>query len=317
VSDGRAGIARQTFALADALAEDGPVDQVDVTLTPNAPQVWLPPTLWPSPLAALPADQQALLQTPWPDVWIANGRRSIPYSLWVRQQPNAPYVVQLQDPRVDPERFDLVVPPAHDQLSGANVMTLTGAPVWFSADKITRAKERYPHRPWDPPVVIVIVGGTSKRHSLSDLRTDALVADLEALAAQHHQLRITTSRRTPDHARTALRALASKIQCPFFDNEVDDGPNPYGDWLASCDAAIVTEDSTNMLTDAAFFGRPIHLYKLDGGDARFDRLHRAFIDQGAARWFSGSIDFWTYTDFREQTLTVARRIRMDLATKRA
>jgi uncharacterized protein len=225
-------------------------------------------------------------------------------------------VVQVQDPRMDPARFDLVVPPAHDRLSGPNVVSLTGAPVWFDREKTAGARRRAPHRPWDPPVVIVIVGGTSKRHRLDEARTGALVADLEALASRGLRLRITTSRRTPDHARNALRAFAVRTGQAIFDNEVVDGPNPYGEWLATSDAAIVTEDSTNMLTDAAFFGLPVHLYRLEGGDARFDRLHDAFVAQGAARWFNGTIEHWTYPDLRNQTLAVARRIRVDLATKR-
>ena len=113
-----------------------------------------------------------------------------------------------------------------------------------------------------------------------------------------------------------MRTFALQAGQPIFDNETQDGPNPYLDWLATADAVIVTEDSTNMLTDASFFGLPVHLYKLDGGDERFDRLHQAFIGHGAARWFSGRIDRWTYPDTRLQTLAVARRIRMDLIAKR-
>jgi hypothetical protein len=316
VSDGRAGIERQTLALADALAEDGPVERTVIRLTPKAPQLWLAPAIWPAPLAALPGEQRAMLRPPWPDVWIANGRRSIPYSLWVRRQVAAPHVVQVQDPRVDPSRFDLVVPPAHDRVSGPNVVSLTGAPVWFDRHRIEIARARHPRQPWQPPVVVVIVGGTSKRHQLSESRTVGLVKDLAALIGNGHLLQITTSRRTPDHARSALRTLARSTGCGFFDNEADDGPNPYLDWLATSDAAIVTEDSTNMLTDAAFFGLPIHLYKLEGGDQRFDRLHGAFISHGAARWFTGTIERWTYPDLRLQTLEVARRIRMDLTAKR-
>jgi uncharacterized protein len=318
VSDGRAGIERQTMALAEALAESGPVDTQIVRLTPGAPQVWLPPGLWPAPLAALPADQRRTLAPPWPDVWIANGRRSIPYSLWVRRQASPPYVVQVQDPRMNPTLFDLVVPPAHDRLIGANVMTLTGAPVWFGQDRIDAAIAMAPRRTaWAPALVLVIVGGTSKRHALTPERTGTLINDLKALTDQGHALAITTSRRTPDHARAGLRAFAGQTASRFFDNEADDGPNPYLSWLATADASIVTEDSTNMLTDAAFFGLPIHLYQLDGGDARFDRLHQGFINHGAARWFAGRIEQWSYTDLRLQTLEVAHRIRMDLKTKQA
>ena len=66
-----------------------------------------------------------------------------------------------------------------------------------------------------------------------------------------------------------------------------------------CDAALVTEDSANMLADPAFFGKPIHILKLEGSSPRFDRLHEGFIKQGASRWFSGGIDNWSYQPVRE------------------
>jgi mitochondrial fission protein ELM1 len=54
-----------------------------------------------------------------------------------------------------------------------------------------------------------------------------------------------------------------------------------------------------MITDAAFFGVPIHLLRLEGGDAKFDRLHEAFIEAGCARWFEGHIEQWTYPPVRD------------------
>jgi mitochondrial fission protein ELM1 len=54
-----------------------------------------------------------------------------------------------------------------------------------------------------------------------------------------------------------------------------------------------------MLADPAFFAKPIHILKLEGGSDRFDRLHTGFIDAGAARWFAGEIDTWSYAPIRE------------------
>lgn len=278
-------------------------------------QAWLPPQLWPAPLQALPAPQRALLAPPWPDVWIANGRRSIPYSLWIKAEAPSTFVVQLQDPKLDPALFDLVAPPQHDGLSGPNVISTLGAPVWTPLATIsaTRAGDAA-RQPWDPPVVLVIIGGTSKRHQLSSARTTAMIKDLQALTGAGASLRITTSRRTPESARATLRAFAAATGSGFFDNERDDGPNPYQSWLATSDAALVTEDSTNMITDAAFYGLPVHLLKLDGGDAKFDRLHQALIQRGVARWFDGQLQQWEYSPVRD-SLAVANRIRMDLEIK--
>ena len=54
VSDGRAGIERQTIAIANALSELIAIETNIVHLNPKGPQTWLPPQFWPAPLAALP-----------------------------------------------------------------------------------------------------------------------------------------------------------------------------------------------------------------------------------------------------------------------
>lgn len=315
VSDGRTGIERQTLAVALALSERVPTRIKVLRLQPTGFQVNLPPSLWLMPKAALPIEQAARLQAPWPDVWIANGRRSIPYSLRMKKwSAGQSLVVQLQDPRVTPKRFDLVAPPQHDRVRGDNVITTLGAPVWYTQKQIEAAIAQLPE-PRHPgkKKIMVILGGTSKRHHLSLARAHAIVAELQRLAHQDVHLLITTSRRTPKHAEDLFRAFAFTSGADFFANEARDGPNPYLAWLAQAEAALVTEDSTNMMTDAAFFGIPIHLIKLEGGDAKFDRLHTAFIERGAARWFNGSLTPWSYEPIRD-AMAIAEAIQARLIT---
>jgi uncharacterized protein len=301
VSDGRAGIERQTTAVANALSELIPIETRIVHLNPTGPQTWLPPDLWLNPLAALPAAQRALLAPPWPDVWIANGRRSIAFSLRAKEWSGGrSLVVQLQDPRLDPSRFDLVVPPRHDGVIGPNIVETLGAPVWFTSSQINAAKAQFPALgEIESPKVLVILGGPSKRHRFSMARAQQVMGELASIGATGAHLLITTSRRTPDDVTMLFRDFAVAHRASFFGDESQDGPNPYLAWLASADAALVTEDSTNMMTDAAFFGLPIHLLRLEGGDARFDRLHKGFIDAGAARWFRGALENWSYAPIRD------------------
>jgi uncharacterized protein len=301
VSDGRAGIERQTLAIANALSELIAIDTRIVRLNPTGPQTWLPPQFWPLPLAALPAEQRALLVPPWPDVWIANGRRSIPFSLRAKGwSGRRSLIVQLQNPRVNPNHFDLVVPPRHDGVRGDTVVETLGAPVWFTQAQVAAAKAQFPLlQTISQRKILVILGGPSKRHRFPRARALEIASDLKSIAATGAHLLITTSRRTPDDVTTLFRAFAQENEASFFATEALDGPNPYLAWLASADGALVTEDSTNMMTDAAFFGLPIHLVKLEGGDARFDRLHSGFLDLGAARWFRGQLENWTYPPVRD------------------
>jgi len=321
VADGRAGILNQTKALAAALAEPeraaklahvrSDAESREVILQPHGFQLMLRPDLWPMPLAALPADQRRLLSPPWPDVWIAAGRRSIPYSRMLRRLTGGKtLVVQTQNPKVSLASFDLVIPPEHDAVSGPNVFPILGSPVWFSAQRIADAKARFANlTKAGGQKVLVSLGGDSKTHSFTEARAAAIETDLRKLAPGR-QFWITVSRRTPEATRHRFRKLAADLGGVFWEDEQRDGPNPYVAFLAMCEAVLVTEDSANMLADPAFFGKPIHTLKLEGASPRFDRLHEGFIRQGAARWFSGGIDTWTYQPVREAARAADELVRL-------
>ena len=311
VADGRAGILNQTLALAAALAEperaadlahvrSATHHEAPLILQPQGWQVALPPNLWPSPLEALPADQRAQLAAPWPDVWIAAGRRSIPYSRLMRKLSGGrTLVVQTQNPRVSLSSFDLVIPPEHDGVKGANVFPIVGPPVWFSQQRIADAQARFAHLKAAPgQKVLVSIGGDSKNHRMTEANVAQIEAAMQRLS-QGRQFWITVSRRTPEHARVRFRRLAATLNAVFWEDEQRDGPNPYVAFLSMCDLAMVTCESANMIADPAFFGKPVHLLKLDGGSPRFDKLHKSFIDRRAATWFTGSLTGWTYTPVRE------------------
>jgi mitochondrial fission protein ELM1 len=312
VSDGRAGIERQALSLARAVHDRSPGPLATLRLAPRGLQVSLPPDMWPTPLAALPADQRASLRAPWPDVWIGSGRRSIPYSRQVKRwSAGRTLVVQTQDPRVNLAPFDLVVPPAHDCVAPAhNVFPILGPPTWWSAGDIAAAQSAFPALARDARrKLLVSIGGDSKTHKLTVAAAARIEAALRA-AANDHALWISVSRRTPEPARARLRALAADLGAIFWETPDRDGPNPYLAWLSLCDAALVTEDSANLLADPAFFAKPIHLLRLEGRSDRFDRLHADFIDRGAARWFDGRIEAWTYAPIREAERAAAEILRL-------
>lgn len=321
VADGRAGILNQTKALAAALAEPERAAKLahlrsdaqsrDVILQPQGWQLMLRPDLWPMPLSALRDEQRKLLSPPWPDIWIAAGRRSIPYSRMMRKLSGGKtLVVQTQDPKVSLPSFDLVIPPEHDAVTGANVFPILGSPVWFSQERIATAHKQFEHlSQGDDQKVLVSLGGDSKTHKFTEARAAAIEADLRSLAPGR-KFWITVSRRTPEAIRNRFRTLAGQIGAVFWESEQRDGPNPYVAFLSLCDAVLVTEDSANMLADSAFFGKPIHILKLEGASPRFDRLHKGFIDAGAARWFDGDLQTWSYQPIREAARAADEIVRL-------
>lgn len=311
VSDGRAGNAAQVRAILAALSETRRWLQIGhiagqghraepLTLSPRAPWTWLPGASWPFPRAGLPASQRAQLSSPWPSLWLAAGRRSAPYTAaargWSGQKT---LTVQILDPKTDPEKFDLVIVPEHDDLIGPNVLRTTGSPTHFSEDAIEEAGQAFADLADERgKSAMVILGGNSKAHVFTRDAATQLIEHLDSVATAGWRLRITCSRRTPVSVVADMRRFADRVGASFWAND-QDGPNPYLAWLLYSNAAIVTEDSANMLSDAAWHGLPVHIAKLKGGAAKFDRLHTSLIDRGCARWFNGELDLWDYPALRE------------------
>ncbi|MDZ4760018.1 MAG: ELM1/GtrOC1 family putative glycosyltransferase, partial [Alphaproteobacteria bacterium] len=210
VSDGRAGIERQSLSLARALCAASrwsamPHMRSDdcragpVRLQPGGLQLLLPPDRWPAPLAALPPSQRNLFKPPWPDVWIASGRRSIPYSRLVKKwSGGTTFVVQTQYPKVGMEPFDLVIAPEHDEVRGANVLSILGPPTFFSEEEVEDARLRFGDLAAHPGLkLLVSIGGDSKTHRMTGARIGEIEAALGELSGQGVRLWITVSRRTP------------------------------------------------------------------------------------------------------------------------
>lgn len=311
VSDGRAGNASQVRALVNALGEParwmriahiaGEAHRADpLTLTPRAPWTWLAADRWPWPLMSLPADQRHQLSPPWPTVWIAAGRRSAAFSKLVRERSGGKtFTVHILDPYIDASNFDLLVVPEHDGLAGPNVVTTVGSPAYFASATLEETGQAFaPLADDTAPSAVVVLGGHSKAHKFTPAAAARIEGQLRKLAAEGWRLRITTSRRTPIDIIARFRKMADETGGLFWSG-AQDGPNPYLAWLMFSKAAIVTEDSANMLSEAAWHGLPVHIAPLEGKAEKFERLHDSLIARGAARRFTGSLDQWTYEPLRE------------------
>lgn len=302
VSDGRSGIEAQVVGLSDALARLVPCE---VTIkrvgwkggTGRLPW-WLNllPKRWLTPQSGIPTSRNG----EWPDVWIAAGRATLPLSIRAKRWSGGrTRVVQIQDPRVPPTMFDLVIPPKHDRLSGDNVLAITGSP-----HRVTPARLEAEYAAFkaliDPlphPRVAVLVGGKSKAFDLSSERAAQIAHSIQIpLEQEGGSLLMTFSRRTPEPARALMTARLRHLPGVIWNG---DGPNPYFAFLAGADYILVTEDSTNMATEAASTGKPVFVLKMDGASLKFRLFHEELERMGAARPYGGAFHGWTYAPVNE------------------
>lgn len=305
VSDGRIGIENQALGLAEAVARLTPLTLVRRV----APRLGVVSSALLFLAAQVIARHRARLQRlappadapPPPDLWIGCGRAAIAQA-WADRQlfaHRAPFIY-VQDPRGSYDQFDLIIAPEHDGLTRVNTLAVLGAPNRITPERLEQAAAEFPDLAGLPrPRIAALIGGRSKRHAVSAAAAEALWQRLAAHAEGGGGLMITTSRRTPPDIRAPLRALAAAHAHVRVWTGPEDGPNPYLAYLATADLALVTQDSVNMLTDAASAGVPALIAPMAGRDGKLARLYDALIARGAARWFDGDLAPWPVTPLNE------------------
>ena len=199
VTDNKSGMIAQARGLAEAVG----LPIVDKVIAPTAPWRWLSPACWPYGLfggiTGVGRDGD-LLEPPWPDLLVSCGRLAVGPALVVKRRSGGhTFVVHVQDPRVNPARFDIVVAPAHDRLSGSNVLTTLGAVHRVTPARLAAAAEHIApavaHLP--RPLVAVLIGGSNRNFRLTRRTMSELAKNLSTLSRERGVgLLVTPSRRT-------------------------------------------------------------------------------------------------------------------------
>lgn len=305
ITDGRIGMNSQALGLARAIACIGSNVIQQYTVTAPAWANLLPPSL--------AADWNLFSITPELQprgdelIAIGCGEKAQPALLALKKRFGA-FVVYIQRPRANEEKFDAIVAPRHDysskeivhieQTTASKVILTTGAVSPITPQVLNQQREpaRKKFAAYAPPFIAVLIGGENRAYRPDQHQ---LVAQLSAIAeVTNATLLITTSRRSGDHIIHALQnhfADAHFVWC-------GDGDNPYADMVAAADAFCVTYDSINMISEACVTGRAVYLLPLrskNGIRARraarkFARFHADIINKGHARLWCGVTDTWTF-----------------------
>jgi mitochondrial fission protein ELM1 len=300
VTDGRAGIEAQALGLAEAIARRAPVSLTTKRIKLRTPWSWLPPGFMPAGQDTLTLESDPI-QPPWPDIFIGCGRASAPFAMGLRDWSGGKtFVVQLQDPRVNPREFDVVIPPLHDGLEGQNVLPIVGACNRITPERLDSAVLEYQAvnlEDLPSPRFAVLIGGKSKRQDISAARAREISDSLAAVQRETGgALLVTLSRRTGAAARTQFRTWLAPHCAVFYE---DEGANPYPAILGAADHIFVTADSVNMATEAAATGKPVHILAVDGNAGKLAKFHQSLARRGCARPFKGRLETWSYPPLLE------------------
>lgn len=278
-----AGLQAQALGLAEAAGLQPEV----VSLQVRRPWRWIAARFWPSPARAVG------LADPANDVLLsAGGTAGVVATALLRPGRR---LVQVQHPRIEPKRFDVIVVNRHDGLTGPNVVVTRTALHRASPKRLADAAEqwrtRMEHLP--RPLVAVLVGGSNGRFRLDRAVAEQLGAQLAGMMrADRVGLALTPSRRTSAEARAALAAAVEPLGGWVWDMA---GDNPYFGLLALADAIVVTEDSVSMVSEAAATRAPVMLASLPGRSRRIRLFNRLLEEDGRIRPFAGRLERWPVT----------------------
>ncbi len=238
------------------------------------------------------------LPSPFPDIIIACGRRSIAAALALKahalkqqlskqQPPHKIFLVYIHNPRISFHHFDMVIPSYHDTVFGDNVYP-TGPSLHRVTEKtLNDAKKKFTFPELSHPLLSVFIGGNRRSHRMEQSVADAAGRQLKQLSKKYG-IALSFSRRTPASASKAfLHHLQHQRNVYIWDEASD---NPYFGMLAQADAILVSAESVSMISEAIFTGKPVYLLQLPGKSRRFDRFHQWLYDNDYCRPFRGKIE---------------------------
>jgi mitochondrial fission protein ELM1 len=300
--EGLAGLRSQALGLAEAAGLSPEIRE----LKPAAPWKWIAAKLWPNPLSAV-ADA---VRTPLPALAIGCGGMAGAVLAALRRRQAVP-VVQVQNPRMAIDRFDLIIANHHDELTGSNVFVSRTAlhrvtPVRLAAEADAWRDRLAPYR---RPLVSVLLGGSNGRFRLDRDSGARFAADLATMAQRDKVgIVVTPSRRTDPAVTDLIRTALAPTGGWVWDFE---GENPYFGMLALADLIVVTQDSVSMISEAAATTAPVMFAPLPGHWQRQGLFLKPLLDEDRMRPFEGRFSTWNVTplnDTPEAAAEMRRRL---------
>ncbi|KAH1070908.1 hypothetical protein AAZX31_03G178400 [Glycine max] len=253
---------------------------------------------------------------------IASGRDTISVASSIKRlAPENVFLVQIQHPRFQLNRFDLVITPRHDYFPltphaqrqipwflrrwvtpweppGHNVVLTVGA--LHQADS---AALRVAASAWHnelatlpKPLLVVNVGGPTGNCPYDVDLVKKLVVMLQNVLWSCGSIRISFSRRTPEKiSKILVKEFATNPKVQIWDGE---GSNPHMGHLAWADAFVITADSVSMLSEACSTGKPVYVIGAERCTWKFADFQNSLQKQGVARPFTGNenmtAESWSY-----------------------
>jgi len=306
LSDGdKVGSYNQGLGLARALGFSYELKKI----YPRFPWSHLPSRFWFTPLSSQSAKGDNL-DPPWPNVLISIGRAAAAPAAAIRKRTGC-FAIHLMNPRISFKNYDLVIIPAHDGLTGSNVIQTHGALHLLTEQSLQEAATHVlPLLTGLPrPYHTILLGGHNLHCRYTPAFMEAVAQNLQVILKHYGgTLLITPSRRTPKDLITLLHQKLNGLSYVLWEEKEF---NPYQGFLGAADAIFVTGDSISMSGEACFTGKPVFIIEptLRSPNKKFAAFFNSLYHHRYAQAFSlnhlPSLDY-TKPKLDEVSAVVAR-----------
>ena len=248
-----------------------------------------------------------------PDILITCGRKAIAFSLAMKRCYQQLITIHIQNPIINPSRFDIVIAPAHDGLRGKNVIQTIGSVHNVNQESLgsfVNNKSSF-LQPIDSEFVLILVGGANAHHPFVEKDIESLLEISKNLLSQGNHVVLLPSRRTPKKAVDRFVKFADGNDFVFCWDRT--GESPYMECLARSSHILVTQDSVSMISEACSTGKPVMIVPLykKRQSKRFNCFYKVLFEKDIARMWSGNVQDWSPFVLNEMD-RVVREIRQFL-----
>jgi len=255
---------------------------------------FIPPFLTPISLSVL--ESQFIFDS---KVIISCGRKSVIPSLALKKKYKEKiFTIHIQDPKVSLEKFDLIICPEHDNITGNNVIKTTGAIHYLSEKEISKENNYLKIDKENKKIIAFIIGGPNKYYTFSEKEIDFLFNKIKSIfTMDKYKLVVIPSYRTPpDIVKKAFNSFGHDH---MVIKDVD--KKAYLSALSISDYIVVTCDSTSMISEAAITGKPIYVAQMNSSknNLRFQKFFSQFKQLNIIKDLTDKIDLWSYSKLDE------------------
>ena len=255
---------------------------------------FIPPFLTPISLSVL--ESQFIFDS---KVIISCGRKSVIPSLALKKKYKEKiFTIHIQDPKVSLDKFDLIICPEHDNITGNNIIKTTGAIHYLSEKEISKENNYLKIDKENKKIIAFIIGGPNKYYTFSEKEINFLFNKIKSIFTRDkYKLIVIPSYRTPSDI--IKKAFNSFGHDHMVIKDVD--KKAYMSALSISDYIVVTCDSTSMISEAAITGKPIYVAQMNSrkNNLRFQKFFSQFKQLNIIKDLTDKIDLWSYSKLDE------------------